>query len=128
MTLPEAHRRQYHEEGYTVVRGLIPREETARVRSRLLAILEGDHDWPADHFQVLDPARFRNRDGGFVPIGVQLPARREPVFQETADHPRLRSAMSGLLGGPVTRYTDQALIKSPDVDGVSFYHQDWRAL
>ncbi|MCC6444994.1 MAG: phytanoyl-CoA dioxygenase family protein [Armatimonadetes bacterium] len=127
--LSEEQLRQYREEGYTVVRGLVGPEEVAKVRARLMGLLEGEHDWSGRHFQVLDPSRYRNARGGTVPIGVQQPAEREEVFREVADHPDLQSAMSQLLGGPVRRFTNQALIKNAQVDGQSFYHQDsyyWR--
>lgn len=115
---------QYREQGYTVTRGLIPAAELQRIRQRLVDLQEGGHNWPADHFQVLDPARFRNRKGGTVPVGVQRPARAEQVFRDIAEHPSLVQAMSQLLGGPVELYTDQALIKDPRLGGQSFYHQD----
>ena len=129
MQLTESQQRQYVEEGYTVVPGLITPEEAARVRARLIQLRQGDHDWPLRHFQVLDPSRFRNPQGGYVPIGVQLPASQEQVFRDIADHPNLQDAMAQLLGGPVKRFTDQALIKSATIEGPSFYHQDsyyWR--
>jgi hypothetical protein len=120
---------QYKEEGYTVVRGLLSAEEAGPLRQRLLDIFHGNHDWPRHHFQVLDPSKFRHPTGGLVPWGVQLPAKRELVFREIADHPNLQTVMTRLLGGPVERFTDQALIKSPGINGHSFYHQDsyyWR--
>ncbi len=115
---------QYKTEGYTVVRGLISPEEGSRVRKRLMDLLAGDHDWPDTHFQVMDLSKFRNNEGGFLPIGVQRPAMREEVFKEIADHPNLQSAMEQLLGGPVERFTDQALIKHRAISGQSFFHQD----
>ena len=124
MKLRATQLQQYKDEGYTVVRGLVSREEVARVRARLMDLLEGNHDWPNDYFQVLDPSKYRNPKGGFVPIGVQLPAKQEQIFLDIADHPNLQAAMSQLLGGSVKRFTDQALIKNKDVDGQSFYHQD----
>jgi phytanoyl-CoA hydroxylase len=129
MQLTEEQQRQYKEEGYMVVRGLISPEEAGRVRDRLIQLLRGEHDWPLRHFQILDPSRFRNPEGGYVPIGVQQPAKAESVFRDIADHPRLNSAMEQLLGGPVERFTDQALIKNATIEGPSFYHQDsyyWR--
>ena len=124
MKLDESKLRQYRQDGYTTVEGLISAAEAARARKRLLEIMEGEHDWPDLHFQVLDPGTYRNKRGGFVPIGVQRPARQEAVFREIADHANLRGAMSQLLGGPVKRFTDQALIKNRAIDGQSFYHQD----
>jgi hypothetical protein len=122
--LTEQNLRQYREEGYTVIRGLISREEADRVRTRLIELLHGDHDWPDRYFQVLDPSRFRNPKGGYVPISAQQPAECEQVFRDIADHPNLQNAMSQLLGGPVERFTDQAIIKNAQIDGQSFYHQD----
>jgi hypothetical protein len=115
---------QYREQGYTVARGLIPTAELLRIRMRLMDLLEGGHSWPPDHFQVLDPARFRNSKGGPVPVGVQRPSRCEQVFRDIAEHARLEQAMAQLLGGPVELFTDQALIKGPQISGQSFYHQD----
>lgn len=115
---------QYRRDGYTVVRGLIPRELTEPVRRRLLEFLE---DWPAwakQSFQVLDPAKFKNAKGLALPWGVQRPAQHEPIFRAMVEHPNLVAAMEQLLGGPVKLFTDQALIKHKAVDGESFYHQD----
>ena len=124
MDLDESKLQQYEQEGYTTVEGLISTREAVAARKRLLELLAGEHDWPDLHFQVLDPAKFHNNRGGFVPIGVQRPARQEAVFREIADHANLQEAMSRLLGGPVKRFTDQALIKNRAIDGQSFYHQD----
>ena len=124
MELSAKHIEQYRREGYTVARQLIAPAETVQVRQRLMELLEGDHDWPEAHFQVLDPNGFSNAKGGYVPIGVQRPAQQEDVFSTIADHENLQRAMSQLLGGPVVRYTDQALIKYRHIDGNSFYHQD----
>lgn len=121
--------KQYQEEGYTVVRGLIPPNETRPVRTRLMDLLNDTQDWPLTHFQILNPDKHRSKNGGIVPFGVQLPAKQEALFRNIADHPNLISAMEALLGGPVKRFTDQALIKSPGIGGQSFYHQDsyyWR--
>jgi hypothetical protein len=124
MQLTQDQLRQYKDEGYTVVRGLIPPEEIIAVRVRLMELLAGEHDWPDTYFQILDPSKFRNPKGGFVPLGVQRPAKQEQVFKDMADHPNLQAAMAQLLAGPVERFTDQALIKNKAIRGESFYHQD----
>ena len=128
-TVPTAaQRQQYLDDGYTLIRGLIPPELLAPVRTTLLAFQHGLQGWPARHFQVLDPARYHPPDGGPIPGGVQVPAGYAPAFRAVADHPRLQAAMAGLLGGAVTRFTDQALIKwgfpTEAQGGRSFYHQD----
>lgn len=116
--------KQYREEGYTVARGLISRAEAERTRTRLLSFLEKTPDWPKKHFQVLDPKKFRNPKGEYLPVGIQGPAQADPLFKAIADHPRLQAAMAQLLDGPVKRFTDQALIKHHQINGQSFYHQD----
>jgi ectoine hydroxylase-related dioxygenase (phytanoyl-CoA dioxygenase family) len=89
-----------------------------------MELLDGQHQWPARHFQTLDPAKYKTANGNYLPIGVQEPASQEEVFKRMAYHANLQSAMSQLLGGPVKRFTDQALIKNKTIDGQSFYHQD----
>jgi ectoine hydroxylase-related dioxygenase (phytanoyl-CoA dioxygenase family) len=124
----EKQRLQYKNEGYTVVKNLIPVGQTDAVREMLLEILEGNHNWPDSHFQILDPTLYKSKKGGFLPVGVQQPAKMSSVFVGIADHPRLQAAMSELLDGPVSRYTDQALIKSTYIKeeqgGATFFHQD----
>ncbi|MCE9506833.1 MAG: phytanoyl-CoA dioxygenase family protein [Alphaproteobacteria bacterium] len=116
--------KQYHEDGYTVVRGLIPTSATSAVRSRLMELLDGKHTWPTRHFQIFDPVKYKSPSGSYIPMGVQNPADQEDVFKTMAHHANLQGAMSQLLGGPVKLFTDQALIKNKTVDGQSFYHQD----
>jgi ectoine hydroxylase-related dioxygenase (phytanoyl-CoA dioxygenase family) len=129
----QTQRTQYQHEGYTVVRDLIPAAELKAVRNLMVDLLENNEDWPKGHFQVLDQALYKNRKGGFIPLGIQCPAQRSEVFRNIADHPALQTAMSELLGGAVVRHTDQALVKSIHIKeaqgGATFYHQDsfyWR--
>ncbi len=122
--LSDSQREQYVQEGFTVVRQLITEFEAATVHARLMELQQWKHDWPVRHFQILDPSVVRHPDGGFVPQGIQLPAQADPIFRRIADHPNLQGAMVSLLGGPVERFTDQALIKNVGVRGESFYHQD----
>ena len=124
----EKQRAQYISDGYTVVRNLIPLDKVAAVRALMMEILEDNSEWPINHFQILDPSIYKNKTGGFVPLGIQQPAKQSKVFSSIADHPRLQAAMSELLGGEVSRYTDQALIKSTYIKeeqgGATFFHQD----
>ena len=124
----EEHLRQYREEGYCLVEDLIPGDLVEAARQRTMEIAEALPDWPAKHFQVLDPGRYTSEGGGPLPGGIQHPARREEVFARIADHPRLTEAMAALLGGPVKRYTDQIGVKHAAVaeeqGSRSFFHQD----
>ena len=121
--------RQYADEGYTLVRGLIPPAELEAARKQLLDFEAGNRGgWPEEHFQVADPARVLDPKGGKLIFGVQGPASRSEDFRKVADHPNLQGAMAALLGGSVVRYTDQCAIKSRLITtpqgGCTFFHQD----
>lgn len=122
--------RQYQEDGYTLVRNLIPLEPLEAVRRVLMDLMNGkQEEWDISHFQFINPEKYRTPLGNMVPGGVQKPAHHtNPVFRAVADHPNLRAAMSQLLGGPVKRFTDQCLIKTSWVKEEqrlqTYYHQD----
>jgi len=128
-----AHLKQYHKDGYTLIKNLIPRELIPAVRNELTLIEEGRDSWPPEMFHIVDPKYYLTPTGKPMPGGVQLPSRHSADFKAVADHPRLQQAMAELLGGPVVRQTDQVVIKSRHIKteqgGRSFYHQDsyyWR--
>lgn len=118
----------YLKDGYCLDRNLIPCPAIAAVRARVIEMLENQPAWAAKSWQLLDPARKTNRRGQPLPIGIQLPARQEPVFDAVACHPNLVAAMSALLGGEVELYTDQIGVKhgfiTEEQGGRSYYHQD----
>lgn len=130
MQLTQGQLDKYRADGYVMVPGLIPAAELRSLQQRLLEIIDGEHDWPLDHFQVLDPERFHNARGDLLPWGVQTPSAREATFSAIADHANLQAAMSQLIGGSVRRFTDQCILRNGIVrGGNSFYHQDsyyWR--
>lgn len=122
------HLQQYEEEGYCLVRGLIPAAEIEAVRDRSLEVAVTPPAWGARHFQVLDPARLQAEGGGALAAGIQRPATQEAVFAAVAEHPRLAAAMAALLRGPVDLYTDQVGVKHGALEeeqgGCSYFHQD----
>ena len=128
LTLNSTQLQQFREDGYCLVRNLIPTAITEPVRQRTLATIEKPPVWFEKSWQALDPQRYQNKDGQPIPASLQLPAEEEAVFKAMADHPNLVGAMSQLLGGDVCRYTDQIGIKhgriKEEQGGRSFYHQD----
>ena len=124
----EAHLRQYREEGWCLIEGLIPESLIEAARRRTMEVAQGLTDWPARHFQVLDPGRYKSDRGQPLPGGIQQPASQEEVFARVADHPGLARAMAALLQGPVERYTDQIGVKHAAVaeeqGARSYFHQD----
>lgn len=127
MLLSPSQVEEYHHEGYTLAKGLIPQEVHAAVKQRTADIAQKDPGWPQRHFQVVDPKRTTRADGSFLPWGLQLPSRVDPVFQAMACHPNLVNAMSQLLDSEVELHTDQALIKYgciTEPTAHTYYHQD----
>lgn len=118
----------YTEEGYCIVRNLIPAAMLTPLRDTLVSFQDDVHGWdPDQYFQALDPSRFKNRAGGPLPFGVQRPAAYSQLFRDVADHGNLRCIMATLLNGPVQRFTDQALVKWVDMPGdggATHWHQD----
>ena len=128
LTLTAEQLRQYREEGYTIVRGMIPPAALLPVRQELTRIEEGESSFPIERLQVLDKTQVTNSKGLPIGAGVQLPSHVAPEFKVVADHPNLQAAMSQLLGGPVKRFTDQCGIKTKYIKtaqgGQSYFHQD----
>ncbi len=120
--------KQYRDEGYTVVRGLIPVDALPPIRTELLRVEAGDSIWPDEHLHVCHPDYVKNPKGGKLVAGLQLPAKRSEAFRRVSEHANMIGAMSEILGGPVKPFTDQAGIKSrlitSEQGGRTFYHQD----
>jgi hypothetical protein len=128
-TLTSLHRQQFREDGYCLVRNLIPTAVVEPVRNRIMAMVENPPAWGKDdYWQAIDPARYQNPAGQALPSGIQAPAREEAVFRAMAGHPNLAAAMSELLGGSVQLSADQVGVKNgcikEEQGGCSYYHQD----
>lgn len=128
MPVTPQHVQQYENEGYTLVRNLIPRDLIEQVRRRTHEVARGEHNWGPGAFQVLDPQRYTRPDGGTWPIGIQRPAKYDPVFKAVAEHANLAAAMKAILGGDAQLFTDQVGVKYAFIrekqGGQTFYHQD----
>ena len=128
ITITDQQKRQYEEDGYTLVRGLIPRPIVDAAKQRIMAVARGAHDWQGGHFHNIDTTRYTWPDGKPMPAGLQLPAKCEKVFDDFARHQNLIDAMEQLLGGDVKLFTDQVGIKYAAIreeqGGCSYYHQD----
>ena len=106
----------YLDEGYCLNRHLIPKEAILAVRARVNEMMEDRPEWAARSWQVIDPERKLNSQGQSLPIGIQRPARFEPVFDVVAHHPNLVASMAALLGGEVVLQSAsrQRVVKAAD--------------
>lgn len=120
--------RCYREEGWAYVPNLIPVSQIEPVRKEMLAIEAGESEWPAEHCHYVDPEKVRTLKGTKYAAGLQLPSKRSQIFRDVTEHPRLVSAMSQFLGGPVQWFTDQCALKTrlvtTEQGGRSYFHQD----
>jgi ectoine hydroxylase-related dioxygenase (phytanoyl-CoA dioxygenase family) len=118
---------QYKEEGYTLVRNLIPPVELEPLKRQMLAFEAGERgDWPENQFHTMEA--IKDAKGKRLIGGVQLPAKHSEDFRKVADHANLQAAMAQILGGPIVRYTDQCAVKShmvkTEMGSCTFFHQD----
>jgi phytanoyl-CoA hydroxylase len=119
----------YHEEGFVVVRGLIPAELAGRVREGLMNVMTGQGSLcPIERVQILNPTKYKTPWGGPVALNVHMPGNHIPACAQAREHPALMTAMTQLLGGEHVLTGDQGLLKTAwiteDQAGQSFYHQD----
>jgi hypothetical protein len=121
---------RFWQDGYLKLDQLLTASETDDLRVCLEEVLAGQVQWPKRCFQTLDPARYRAPSGEPMPEGIQLPATQDERFRAVADHPRLVSVMQALIGPSIRRYTDQVILKSPEISPATHFHQDgfyWRS-
>ena len=128
MQITNQHLATYRDQGYCLVRNLIPDDLVSAARTRILEVAADLPDWPSKHFQILDPAGYASRTGKPIPVGLQRPGLNEDVFSRIAEHPNLASAMEAVLDGPVELFTEQIGIKHGWIEqeqgGRSYFHQD----
>ena len=128
MPVTDEHLLTYREQGYCLVRDLVPSDLISAARERILEIADDLPDWPSKHFQILDPGVYTGKTDKPVPVGLQRPGLNEEVFARIAEHQNLASAMEAVLRGPVELFTEQIGIKHGWIEqeqgGRSYFHQD----
>ena len=95
MVLTPEHLRQYREGGYCLIEELIPGDLIEPARQRTMEIAAALPDWPAKHFQVLDPGRYTSEGGqpGGIVEESTMTSRHRGVAgcpEIIAPEPRLR--------------------------------------
>lgn len=129
MILTAAQKAFFEENGFVAVDNLFTAEEAAAVGQRLDDIVLGRIEISKRHLFIYDPVKYKGPTGGPLVESVQLPAEHDEVFRSMAEHPRLIALMQDLIGPTVTKYTDQVIMKNPQIGIETFFHQDgyyWR--
>ena len=127
-SIPEHYINQYRQQGFCLLKGLIPPALIDAAWQRVQKIIDQPPDWPSGRFQVFDPAEHCSVSGNPLATGIQRPSLEEPVFATVAEHPNLSQATAVLLDGEVDLFTDQIGIKHGWVQTEQreriFFHQD----
>jgi len=118
---------QYHEQGFTVVPGLLHSEDLARWCARLADIVEGRVP-PSKGMLVMKDVMVAK---GAVTPGTPLEAiaklqdyEQDPVLDTYTVHPELLACVERLLGPDVMTIHTMLINKPPHVDGRHPLHQD----
>lgn len=112
--LSETEIRQFQQDGYLFVRGLLNPEETALI----LETAKKDHQMLDHAFGVRDAAGMQTRLSLWNQPGDDL-------FGIVSRSERIVNRMEDLLGGEVYHYHSKMMLKEPRVGGAWEWHQDY---
>lgn len=117
----------YREQGFTVVRGLVPPADLETWTARLTEIVEGRVE-PAEGMLVMKDVMVAK---GAVTPGSRMEAiakvqdyERDPVLDTYTTHPAILGCVEQLIGENVMTIHTMLINKPPNVDGRHPLHQD----
>jgi len=118
---------EYHEQGFAVVRGLLPPEDLETWKQRLVEIVEGRVP-PSEGMLVMKDVMVAK---GAVAPGSRMEAiakvqdyERDPVLDTYTRHPAILECVEPLIGENVMTIHTMLINKPPNVDGRHPLHQD----
>lgn len=114
-------RAQYHEQGFVVVRKLLPPATIARLR-RHAEEITGPNAQRLPTARLMQTAYARN--GAVRLIKVSGLTEADPLFRDVATHHVLVDVVEALLGTRARRYRDVLICKPARTGGALSYHQD----
>ncbi len=129
MPLSEEQIQHYADEGYVLLRGLIPPESLERYNERFLEFVEGREDLP-EHMKVMQDVMVVK--GAIEPpstvhgVNKLLCLENDPVLFAFASEPALVDALQSILGEEFYSLSSNVFNKPPGVDGRHPMHQDLR--
>src|SRR4051812_48168076 len=109
--------REYREEGFRLVRGLLDPAEVARLRAAVPSLLAGDDERDGMH-------RERERGGAAV-RQVYSAHRHDPVYRELSRDAKLLAPVRQALGGDVYIWHSKLNVKESFEGAVWLWHQDY---
>jgi len=128
--ITQAQREQFREQGFLAVEGVIPPDRIAALRDRIEELCRQADSVEAQrlHAQIEPEAR---SGGSGVAVAPELAVRKfdsltqyESLFRDHARFGPLVDLVAGLIGTPLSLYTDQAMLKPPRYGSEKPPHQD----
>jgi phytanoyl-CoA hydroxylase len=127
MALTDEQKREFDENGYVIVRGLLSREEVDAIGGHADQIAVGEIAQPASAVQV-EPAIQRKEEAAKSKLEavrkLSSVARTDPIMHAHATNPKILDILEGLIGPDIKLFDDQLFMKSPAHGSRKNYHQD----
>jgi ectoine hydroxylase len=117
MAWTESEMRQYQQDGYRLVRGLLDAEEMARLRSVVPTLLGGNDERDGMH---------REREKGSAAVRQVYAAHRsDPTYRALSRNPKLVDPVRQVLGGDAYIWHSKLNVKESFEGAVWLWHQDY---
>jgi ectoine hydroxylase len=116
MRWSECELREYHDDGFRLVRGLLGASEVERLRASVPALLGGDDERDGMH-------RERERSGAVRQ--VYSAHRHHPVYRGLARDPKLLAPVRQVVGDDVYIWHSKLNVKEAFEGAVWLWHQDY---
>ncbi len=127
MALTDDQKREFDENGYIIVRGLLTREEVEAVGKRADQIALGEIAQPASAVQI-EPAIQRKEETPKSKLQsvrkLSSAARTDSIMLAHATNPKILDILEDLIGPDIKLFDDQLFMKSAAHGSRKNYHQD----
>lgn len=121
--LSDEHARLYDERGFVVVENIFSDADVKEMTDALDRLVDSARGL-TDHTDVIDLEPSHTPETPRV-RRIKEPFLNDPVFTKMAKHPRLISALKGLIGDNLRMHGSKINLKSAEYGSPVEWHQDW---
>ena len=131
MELTQGQIAEFRKCGFLAVEGVIPPDRVAALRQRFEELSHQLDSAEAQRLHAQVEPGVGSSGATATAVALELAVRKfdsltkfEPLFREHALYPPLVDLVAGLIGTPISLYTDQAMLKPPRFGSEKPPHQD----